>query len=290
MRVLLIPISTRRTFLYAQRLGAPGQKGSATTLGPKSAIDRATAWATRKWADWEHKPSGWQRKVVDYGNHAFRRIPYQEWGLKSITAAAAARNRRGEGDKVQLAFPGSIIPVEEAEAVALKLATERLALHRSKMIWCFVAMPITIPFALVPVIPNLPFFYLVYRAWSHWRAILGGKQIRSLVDNKLVELWPSSLLDQLYQKTWSCHGDRVGAEDKEEMLLTQPQVREFCETLDVAALEIELERAIWQVEKLLQDEKPSREAKAGATRDAKGAELQQNKAAKGNSAADKKRQ
>ncbi|PHH65889.1 hypothetical protein CDD81_1258 [Ophiocordyceps australis] len=288
MRIFLLPISTRRTFLYAQRLRASGQKASATER-PESAIDRATAWATRKWSDWEHKPSGWQRKVVDYGNHAFRRIPYQEWGLKSITAAAAARNRRGEGDKVQLAFPGSIIPVEEAEAMALKLATERLALHRSKMIWCFVAMPITIPFALVPVIPNLPFFYLVYRAWSHWRAILGGKQIQSLVDNKLIELSPSSLLDQLYQKTWCCRGDRLGPEDKEEMLLTQPQVREFCKTLDVAALEIELERAIWQVEKLLRDEKPNREANPVVTHDGKGAELQQHEAARGNSASDKKR-
>lgn len=36
--------------------------------------------------------------------------------------------------------------------------------------------------------------------------------------------------------------------DKEQALLTVKQVRNFSSALDVPALEIELERAIWQVE------------------------------------------
>jgi hypothetical protein len=42
-------------------------------------------------------------------------------------------------------------------------------MHRSKLIWSIVIMPFTAPFMLVPVIPNLPFFYVLYRAWSHWQ-------------------------------------------------------------------------------------------------------------------------
>lgn len=97
-------------------------------------------------------------------------------------------------------------------------------------------------------IPNLPFFYLVYRAWSHWRAIAGGKHIQWLVGEKLLKPTPSRTLDKLY-------GEMRAVEDgKERLLLTQEQVTSFSETLDVPALEIELERAIWQVEQALRED------------------------------------
>lgn len=35
------------------------------------------------------------------------------------------------------------------------------------------------------------------------------------------------------------------------MLITQKQIQDFSETLDLPAVEIELERAIWQVERAL---------------------------------------
>lgn len=96
-------------------------------------------------------------------------------------------------------------------------------------------------------IPNLPFFYLVYRAWSHWRAISGGKHVQWLVENKLLRLSPSDALDRLY--TPAAAGTEPSA--REEMLLTQRQVRALSETLGIPALELELERAAWQVERAL---------------------------------------
>ncbi|KND88790.1 Uncharacterized protein C23H3.12c [Tolypocladium ophioglossoides CBS 100239] len=261
MRIFLLPVSTRRTFMYAQRLNV------TTTSADRNYIDKSAAWAAKKWAQWEKRESGWQRKVVDYGNHAFRRIPYEEWGLKSVPPLSARRRDdelRGK-DKVELVFPGAAISIDKAEQLALKLATERQGLHRQKMMWCFIGMPITIPFALVPVIPNLPFFYLVYRAWSHWRAISGGKHIQWLVENKLLLPSPSKILDQLYGKAApSLAAEPAG---REQLLLTQKQVRSFSETLDVPALEIELERAIWQVEKALQEDQPSKGTKEEAIQD-----------------------
>ncbi|GJN66770.1 protein (fungal and plant) [Purpureocillium lilacinum] len=246
MRLFLLPVSTRRTFMYAQRLHV------TTSPSDRSYVDRGAAWAAKKWAEWEKKESGWQRKVVDYGNHAFRRIPYEEWGLKSVPPLSARRRDdelRGK-EKVELVFPPSAIALEKAEQLALRLATERQGLHKQKMLWCFVGMPITIPFALVPIIPNLPFFYLVYRAWSHWKAISGGKHIQWLVENKLLQPSPSKILDKLYSSKDPAAAEASG---REELLLTQQQVRTFSEALDVPALEIELERAIWQVEKAVAD-------------------------------------
>lgn len=177
MRIYLLPISTRRTLLYAQRLPTSPSSG----LAKASLADRGVALAARTWAQWERKESGWQRRVVELGNHAFRRIPYEEWGLKSVppltprqrdrevvgrasrpTSRGGARHdteityKEDENDdadepRVELLFPPSSIPERKATDVLRALGTERQALHRKRLLWCFAAMPATVPFVLVPM-------------------------------------------------------------------------------------------------------------------------------------------
>jgi hypothetical protein len=111
-------------------------------------------------------------------------------------------------------------------------------------------------------VPNLPFFYLVYRAWSHWRALSGGKHIQFLLDKNLLKPTPSTTLESLYssgvaQKTGESI-DSLAAQTqsgydpegkrKEVLLLHQTFGKEVAEELKVPELQIELERAIWQVE------------------------------------------
>lgn len=103
-------------------------------------------------------------------------------------------------------------------------------------------------------IPNLPFFYLCYRAWSHWRAINGGKHVQWLIRNKLVQPSPSETLDLLYSKD-TPYDDTPGA--KQQMLLTEKQAQDFSQTLEIPALGIELERAVYQVEEALKREADS---------------------------------
>ena len=148
MRLYLLPLSTRRTLLYAQRLNI-----TTKPQEQQSYADKAVAFAAKTWASWEKKESGWQRKVVDYGNHAFRRIPYEEWGLKSVPPLSARRREdelRGK-EKVELVFPRLVIPLHKAEAILKTLATERQALHRKRLITCVMCMPLTIPVGLIPL-------------------------------------------------------------------------------------------------------------------------------------------
>ncbi|RDA96216.1 hypothetical protein CP533_1707 [Ophiocordyceps camponoti-saundersi (nom. inval.)] len=268
MRIFLLPVSTRRSLLYAQRLEPSSSTGDKASPRPRL-VDRGAAWAAEKWAQWEKKPAGWQRRVVDYGNQALRRIPFEEWGLRSVPPLSVRRSREeGEAGRrgVELVFPGGAFAPDEARSTVLRLATERLGLHRQRFIWCFAAMPLTLPFALVPMhdakltfshysIPNLPFFYLVYRAWSHWRALAGGRHVQWLVENKLLHSVPSAKLSQLYASSRPSTREQV--DDQETMLLTQKQVRSFCDALAAPALEVELERAVWQVRKALEEERQS---------------------------------
>jgi hypothetical protein len=145
MRLFLLPLSTRRTLLYAKR--------GHINKHDHGYVDRAADFAAKKWAEWEKMESGWKRKVVDYGNHAFRRIPYEEWGLKSVPPLTSRRRAEELEDRkrVEVVFPWSVIPPNNALGILKTLATERQALHRKRLIWCCIGMPITIPFALVPV-------------------------------------------------------------------------------------------------------------------------------------------
>ena len=119
-------------------------------------------------------------------------------------------------------------------------------------------------------IPNLPFFYLVYRAWSHWRALSGGKHVEFLVNNNLLALTPSPVVDEVYaaqkellpsapEPTTDSSVKIVDNPDSpssngaqhpngETMLLSQAEGKKMTQALDLPQLEVELERAIWQVE------------------------------------------
>jgi hypothetical protein len=122
--------------------------------------------------------------------------------------------------------------------------------------------------------PNLPFFYLVYRAWSHWRALSGGRHIQFLLSNKLLTLEPSPVVDEVYAEQKEPllstpepttepdvepvnHPDPASANGSlhpngETMLLSQAKGKEMTRALDLPQLEVELERAIWQVETAIQ--------------------------------------
>jgi len=286
MRLFLLPISTRRTLLYCQKLEAPSKQKQTWS-------DWIQSKASRTWADWEKKDAGWQKKVVSYGNYALRRIPYEEWGLKSVPPLSAKRRKEvemnGLKEKVEVVYPKSLVAIDKVPKILWALATEREALHRKKLIWCVVGMPLTIPIGILPVVPNLPFFYLVYRAWSHMRAIAGGKHLQFLLEKNLLTLNPSPIVDEVYAhqkqplpstpeptttlktgpeaeafKTVDPQGTEIPNPDGETMLLSQANGQKMTQALDLPQLEVELERAIWQVEMAVKKSNEEAAAKAAA--------------------------
>jgi hypothetical protein len=109
-------------------------------------------------------------------------------------------------------------------------------------------------------IPNLPFFYLVFRAWSHWRALSGSKHIQFLLDNNLIKPAPSKILDELYANgkrpfdvspMTSSAKSSPGECTSEQMILHKSDGKRIAAALGIPELDVELDRAVWQVEKAL---------------------------------------
>lgn len=147
MRLFLIPISTGRTLIYCKKLDA------GVAAKQLSYLDRVTNKVTATWAKWETAEKGWQKTLVTYGHRALQRIPYEEWGLKSVPPLSSRREaaERQARKPVELLYPKNAIKSSRVMGLLQQLATERQQLHRKRMWWSIVVAPLTAPFALVPV-------------------------------------------------------------------------------------------------------------------------------------------
>lgn len=270
MKLFLVPITSRRTLLYAQSF-------NSITKSKPSVVDRVTIKAAKTWQEWEHGSKKWQRLLVENGNKLLRRIPYEEWGLKSVPALSSRSLDQQFNDtaKVDVVFPPSIIMQEKVPEIIRELAKERAGLHRSRLLWSIIGMPIVAPFALVPVIPNIPFFYLVFRAYSHWRALNGGRHLEYLFKNNLLNPVPHSVLDNIYTRNplpdvelesiaqnnnniSSTVGTGHLVQKQEAILITGADAREIADAVEHPEIGPEIERALWQVNELVKPktEKP----------------------------------
>jgi hypothetical protein len=292
MRLFLLPISTRRSLIYCETLHNKAAKD-------RSYYDKITTKANETWVAWEKDEKAiwdWKKKVTFYGNEALKRIPFEEWGLKTIPALTAKRRQDiidGKA-KCDVLFPGKYLPQERVSGLLQKLAKERQNMHRSKLVWSIIIMPFTAPFMLVPVIPNLPFFYVLYRAWSHWKALGGSKHLEFLLKHNLPAPAPSDTLDQVYtaglmyptralsraapnptlqqaQQVANVVHQQTNNETEDVMVLQRWNGKLIAEQFNLPDMEVEIERAVWQVENGIKSKEKRMEEK-----------LEQEKAAGGN--------
>jgi hypothetical protein len=287
MRLFLLPISTRRTLIYCERLQpnlAPGQKPPI--------LDRLLSKTSETWTKWESAEKGWQKKVTTYGNQLFRRIPFEEWGLKTLPPLTKTREKEMiETGRLRfdVLFPEKFLKESRVLGMLDKLAKERQGLHKAKLWQSVALMPVTIPFALVPVVPNLPFFYMCFRAYSHYRALYGGKLLARCLEGagggkqQLVKAVPEARLDAMYagglvhatrqamrdsKPVLEADVERVSkvvdrqmeADGEEEvMVLKKWNGKLLAEEFGLPEMEVEIERAVEQVEKSIDEAKQRRQ-------------------------------
>lgn len=171
MRLFLLPISTRRALIYCEPLP------QVTPTSEQSYLDRAVNKANTTWSGWENSNTKWKLKLTEYGNWMFDRIPFEEWGLKSIPAIKSGARRTDEGTGVggqssgvrsdhekarakqngeklvEVKYPAMFQGLIKEPVLQLlhRLGTERQALHQKRMWWSIVGIPITAPVGLLPM-------------------------------------------------------------------------------------------------------------------------------------------
>ncbi|KAI1305585.1 hypothetical protein EDD11_004899 [Mortierella claussenii] len=129
-------------------------------------------------------------KVYVAGTRMLEKIEYKETFFKEIPA----KDDVAKTGMVPFLYP-SKISESQVHAEFKALIEQRIPYHRKYMIYSAMWVPVTSLFTIVPLIPNIPFFYNAFRLWSHWKAYQGAKHLDVLVKNGAVEFQPSDVLN-----------------------------------------------------------------------------------------------
>ncbi|KAI0662332.1 mitochondrial K+-H+ exchange-related-domain-containing protein [Cubamyces menziesii] len=167
------------------------------------------AKASDLWAGLGKAPEGnWKRRAFLYGERLVDRLDFEELALKSLDPSlgprlsnivhTSSKKKEEATAQIPLIYPPSACtsPLPHIQSLLAK----RTPRHK-KGFWFWLAVsPITAPFALIPIIPNFPFFFCVWRSWSHYRAYKASQYLEGFLKQGAIIPQTSPELDAIYAK------------------------------------------------------------------------------------------
>lgn len=137
----------------------------------------------RAWIGLEKAPAGTLKsKIHSLGLRLLSRLKPSEIFLKSVSKDVT---------KVEITYPASLNPRLVRRRLR-HIAMRGSAIHRKHFYGSVSLLPITTAFSVLPL-PNIPFFWILFRAYSHWRALKGSERLLLLISD-CSRSW-SSLID-----------------------------------------------------------------------------------------------
>ncbi|PCH39726.1 hypothetical protein WOLCODRAFT_161833 [Wolfiporia cocos MD-104 SS10] len=172
-----------------------------------SLTNRITTKAAELWAGFGNAPEGhWKRRTFLYGERLIdRALDFEELALKSFDTSLGPKllplNRTekikpAQRTLIPLVYPPSACasPLPHLRALLAK----RTPRHRKgALVWAAVA-PLTTPIMLIPLVPNFPFFFCAWRAWSHYQAFKASQYLERFLAQGDIRPEESAALDAVY--------------------------------------------------------------------------------------------
>ncbi|KAI6030900.1 mitochondrial K+-H+ exchange-related-domain-containing protein [Pisolithus orientalis] len=239
LRIIALPLAkarpsallvSRPLVYYHFNLAPPGaaERNKSWT---NRMLNKLTTVAADAWANFGKAPEGsWKARLrlYQHGERLVDRIDFEELTLKGVdpSLAPSLRNRgvagkpleglSGSDQKseerppvIRLIYPPSLYsslstPLSD-ESVHPSLSHLRVLLdsrgprHRRGFYLWMMITPLTFPLTIIPVIPNIPFFFCAWRSWSHYKAYKSSQYLSSLIDQGFVHPEPNQELDEVYR-------------------------------------------------------------------------------------------
>ncbi|KAI0693232.1 mitochondrial K+-H+ exchange-related-domain-containing protein [Cytidiella melzeri] len=212
MRILALPLvtaskapgtSSSGPLSYYHFATPPVHKEGNTKSWPEWATDKASGlWAGLGKA----KEGSWQRRTFVYGERLVDRIDFEELALKSLDPSLGPSLTRFGHSKsdikpedsptIPLIYPGQILtsPLSHLQSLLAK----RTPKHKRGFYTWMIISPFTAPFMIIPIIPNLPFFFCVWRSWSHYKAYKASSYLEQLLEKGSIVPQDSAELNAIY--------------------------------------------------------------------------------------------
>ncbi|KAH3671913.1 hypothetical protein OGAPHI_000099 [Ogataea philodendri] len=289
--IVCLPITTRKLFFFCQYTDL------ALPDGKESLDAKATKWATRAWNKLEQSQNRVNKAVVDLVQRLLKEIPWTETCFRSIPSQSKITRylkkyqeteKEHELEKPQdrklhpkqlaqldisaedleqipLYYPSTLLSSETIHNELRNEITKGAEYHRKYMFLNLVLLPLTLPFALIPVVPNVPGFYMAYRAYCHFTALNGVKHLRYLLDPQGgenhhlemigLETAHNLFLDAKHVVVRTNVLDHIEkSSDMEKLLLDEGSIKTICEAFGIEEFEQNFHVALYQERKRLAQE------------------------------------
>lgn len=204
--VISIPITTHKSFIYCNHKSSLLDESQLVTIPfIVKAENKFIGLAMKGWNKLTSSKATINKKIVALARKLLNTIPYNEVCLRSFPSKQAMIreiNQEHYSELPRTVMTSEVesgkysldqlkpIPVfhprfQEPQAILDQLHGYRDnlgAFHRKWALICGISVPLTIPFALVPVVPNVPGFYLAYRLYCHIKALMGVRNLGYLLE------------------------------------------------------------------------------------------------------------
>ncbi|ODQ78601.1 hypothetical protein BABINDRAFT_17677, partial [Babjeviella inositovora NRRL Y-12698] len=260
IHLVSLPITTQKSFVYCIH----DQEKTIDTSSPFTRVlSRLLGLGAKGWQKLCDSDLAINKKTVQYMKQLLHKIPYNEGSLRSIPSQAllkrtlqkdSAKDHLDEDShKVLTALQIQSLPSEITANMAdhfINLVDSLLStdqMHLRKIVLCALGAPFTIPFGLIPVLPNIPLFWLMFRAWCHFEAFQGVRHLRFLKgtskEESHLEVVKFDKLDECYHNG----GANIEKFDgSEKVVLNERIIKELAEKLHAPKLEELLKVALAQ--------------------------------------------
>ncbi|QLG74267.1 hypothetical protein HG535_0G01510 [Zygotorulaspora mrakii] len=271
-KLIAIPVTNKRIYIY--------HKHTSDILNDSSRIIRFERWINKKsariWDKLNQSPKSYNKKIVSYVNRLLDNTPWTENSLKSIpgenyilkrvttssdkeshlTLAQFARSQTPLTSKpLSVYYPSKSMTRDSVLLELRKLCIAGMKYHKKQLWLCLLGLPLTLPVVLVPLIPNVPGFYLTYRAYSNFKALLGARHLQTILDDQTPPLTFRDVKG--YSEIVSESNTITDSEDqasnsKERLILNERLMSRIVDVLEIQELKSDLEKVIRQERKRLQ--------------------------------------
>lgn len=168
---------------------------------------------------------------------------------------------------IPLYYPKSVISSLEVSKFLESIQDRYYKLHVKAMIYCLIGLPLTVPFILLPVVPNIPGFYLCYRIYCHVKVLSGLKHLGYLTNDKLpsfadkqtveghLEYFNVEELNSIYLKHAKAEVSHKASNDSteipERLVINEDIIKDVIEITGLKSIEGPLQNSLLQERKKL---------------------------------------
>lgn len=269
MQILAVPLARQRAtaknlFVFVVRASlAEKETGSPARVSfMQRMVNRASDfWISLGRTDVKSM-FDWRRRTFALGERIMDSISYEEWELKNIDQqlggsmreALKAFKEQRETKPLQVEFAPQISSDTETTKSVTYLVKKSAPYHKRMLIYNLIGVVVTSPLFIIPAIPNIPTYYLMWRAWSHWRAGNVSQELKTLLNNDLVEAVPNGALGDLFasEHPFETRGDW-------ELYLTKERIDSLVAYFELSSqVNIDLCRAYDQIVAQMKKDEPKK--------------------------------